>query len=998
MENTLKKESEKIVVFKGKGPKKTDMKFLSEVLSGGYLWAVLSFVFLILSGVVYASNIHAALVFFVFSSVIFVIFSGKNTSFGDVPAVTGLKKEKFYFVVMKIVITILLTVLGMIYIKQGKSFEGLVALIFAVLQVSLIIRPAVNSNPVKSINSDSVDDNSGGFNIKKAVVPVILVLSFAVSLYYFRKNMILPASAFFLLGAILFGFSGKKISAAEGKIPVYVDWAVVILLTLIAFGIRIYKIDQIPPGTSFDEGIGLPVAGQIMNGIKVPLFLSTVVYLVGTMYYSWLAVWAKFAGLTIESARIFSAFAGALNVVFIYMMAKEMFGRRTAVISSLVLAFFYYHVLYSRVAWLWVFTPLLATIAFWAYFKAEKTGRAEFYALSGVFVGLGLYFYNASKMVPFILFVYWCFLFFSNRYRRSLLSNFWMITMLVAAALIVFAPMMQYIYEFPKDYFLRIRGESAVGSWAQFFSPASIKFIVEQNMLVFQMFLTKSSWAGYFNYPLEPLLDRASGFLFLMGIGYSLYHIKKRQYVFILITLYFSLAAAIFSRCTGDPNSQRAVLSILPVAVIISIGAGAFWDIMLSIHGKIMKVAAPVFMAVLFIFSATWYYQIYFEKYPLNDSVRSEFFRIPTRMARYINDSIASGKKVFVSPFFRVQTSMVVYGSAETIDPGIPMINGFYIPGKDIVIMSESIYDEQAGFYGEYFKPVNAVREYDLYSDFSGKYMYRSPDFNKPRLYYVGIEIPAAVIEKAYSVKVTDSEKKESFIKNGEQIPVPSGEAVELRAMLVLPEYDSYSFNVTGLNNAVIYLNGRRAEGAIKSYKGMHELKITGISTGRVFELLWKRAAEPSYSVVGWEFMMSSDKLFGLVASYTVEGKQIYRQLEISPTHRYYYTYPRLNGAPKYDIKWTGKFLAEKTAEYSFDMEAEQNGNILLDGKNVFEITERVKKSRPLKLEKGWHNIEVNYSFTSNSIIFGRPSSLRIMYSLNGSVYSAVPYRLYKPK
>ena len=139
--------------------------------------------------------------------------------------------------------------------------------------------------------------------------------------------------------------------------------------------------------------------------------------------------------------------------------------------------------------------------------------------------------------------------------------------------------------------------------------------------------------------------------------------------------------------------------------------------------------------------------------------------------------------------------------------------------------------------------------------------------------------------------------------------------------MLTLPEYDSYSFNVTGLNNAAVYLNGRRVKGGIKYYKGMHELKITGISTGRVFEILWKRGAEPSYSAIGQDFMIGSDKLFGLIASYYVEGKEIYRQLEISPTHRYYYTYSRLNGAMKYDIKWTGKFLAEKTAEYSFDME-----------------------------------------------------------------------------
>jgi len=102
--------------------------------------------------------------------------------------------------------------------------------------------------------------------------------------------------------------------------------------------------------------------------------------------------------------RLLSAAAGALTIVFVYLIGKRAYNRATGVVAALFLSVEYLHIRFSHLAKPDAAMACLAVIALYYAYKIYEEGKWSNYLLAGAFTGLAISMkYNANFVVLTIL-------------------------------------------------------------------------------------------------------------------------------------------------------------------------------------------------------------------------------------------------------------------------------------------------------------------------------------------------------------------------------------------------------------------------------------------------------------------------------------------------------------------------------------------------------------------------------------------------------------------
>ncbi len=229
---------------------------------------------------------------------------------------------------------------------------------------------------------------------------------------------------------------------------------VLILITLLAFFLRFYRLGQVPPSLEWDEAaIGYDAyavlkTGRDQFGQFLPLTFRSIDDYKPPLY-EYLAVPAiAVFGLNEFAVRFPSAFFGTLAIPLTYLLARELLKNRTlALLSALFLAISPWHLQFSRAAFevnLSVTLLIGAVVSFLLGFK-----RPKLFLLSCFLFGLGFFTYHSARVVFPLLFV-----FLLLNFRKNLPGRRTLITGLTvyAAMLLVFLPMM-----FSQEVQMRLR-------------------------------------------------------------------------------------------------------------------------------------------------------------------------------------------------------------------------------------------------------------------------------------------------------------------------------------------------------------------------------------------------------------------------------------------------------------------------------------------------------------------------------------------------------------
>ena len=393
------------------------------------------------------------------------------------------------------------------------------------------------------------------------------------------------------------------------------DYLPIVFLTILALIIRLYKLDEIPPGNWYDEAINGLDALSILKVKFPPVFFMTEGHPREALFMYLILLNFKIFGVSYITLRLTSVIIGTITIPLCYLFTKEFFDRRTAFLSALILAFLRWHIHFSRTSFRTILTPLFLLLVFYFLKKGIKNKKTIFFIISGICFGLGFHTYLAFRLSIIILVIYLLseikksqietserpldMSFPCKRESRNTLNlpkKSWIpafagmtqylkyskfLSIFILSAFIVFLPLLiDYIIN--PIHFL---GRADEISLFKNGFISGIKEILLNIKNVAMMFAFKGDHVAKHNIPLMPVFEPVAAILFYLGLTISILKIKKStSYVLIVSWFFIMLLATILSY--GSPNMLRTV-SITPVlAIFIAIG-------LLTITDKLKRKFSP---------------------------------------------------------------------------------------------------------------------------------------------------------------------------------------------------------------------------------------------------------------------------------------------------------------------------------------------------------------------------------------------------------------------
>jgi hypothetical protein len=176
------------------------------------------------------------------------------------------------------------------------------------------------------------------------------------------------------------------------------DYAYLGGLILVGLIIGTYRLGQIPSSLMGDEGTFWEIAQSIATGEYKPDFFGFGVYsypIASSIYQSSIL---KLMGITLWSWRFASVFAAIAAVIPTYLLAREMFSRRVAVLASGVMIATPYLIAFERLGYNNTQALLPVALNLYLLYVALKRSSLFYTFSSGVVAGLGFYTYTAARL------------------------------------------------------------------------------------------------------------------------------------------------------------------------------------------------------------------------------------------------------------------------------------------------------------------------------------------------------------------------------------------------------------------------------------------------------------------------------------------------------------------------------------------------------------------------------------------------------------------------
>lgn len=385
----------------------------------------------------------------------------------------------------------------------------------------------------------------------------------------------------------------------------------ILLILLLAFGLRLAALTSLPPGLTHDEANHGREAIGILDGIL--LFYFPLNYGSEPLYSYTVAGFMALLGEGLFALRLVNVLAGTAVIAAAYTWARQAFDRRVGLLTAGLLALSFWPLASSREALRAGLLPLFMTLAvlfFWQLFtgsNAEIQRRREQVESSlhksrtptpapppvsgegitkphlirsltmvsiigfGVCVAATLHIYLAARVVwlLFPLFLLYLLLFHRPRFRRL-----WRPTLagLLLAALLVI-PMFLYLQRYPYaltrlDMLDGPLNELRGGNWQPLLRNASGALLA---------FL----WPGYgdqflaYNIPGRPVFAAVTAVFFLIGLGVSLWRWRRPSFAFLLLWFGMGILPSLITGPTA--NTTRNLAALPAVFMLPAIG---FWAVM----------------------------------------------------------------------------------------------------------------------------------------------------------------------------------------------------------------------------------------------------------------------------------------------------------------------------------------------------------------------------------------------------------------------------------
>jgi hypothetical protein len=380
---------------------------------------------------------------------------------------------------------------------------------------------------------------------------------------------------------------------------------VITAIVIAAFFIRLWDVELHPYSFINDEGqVGSGgeciLQGKCMNFFSLgwaaqpePAFLP---YAISILLF----------GRTAFAVRLVSVIVGTLSVLAVYLLAREVFDKKIAWLSALLLATLPVHVHFSRTGVDNIVDSLTAPLVLWLLFRGVKRGSKLSFLAAGIVAGFCIYTYPGSLLAP--AFGVGALGLLALQTRGFLRAHYRNIIIFILAATVVVTPILGYYATHSTFFLTRLNKEGILQNGGlqhqmQTTGQRADEILLKQFWAASLVFIVTDAPLNFFNSP-QAYLPPVEALIFMFGLAYLLWRIKDARCMVILV--WFWVVVLLGGALTGSPpTSQRILMSMPALVIIIAIGMTKILEAFAHFRQSFVKFAPGILLGFVLLIGYT---------------------------------------------------------------------------------------------------------------------------------------------------------------------------------------------------------------------------------------------------------------------------------------------------------------------------------------------------------------------------------------------------------
>ncbi len=333
-------------------------------------------------------------------------------------------------------------------------------------------------------------------------------------------------------------------------------WILLVLaVSAVIIFFRFYRLDGVPAEPFSDHAEKLLDVYDITQGQTHIFFERNTGREFIQFYWTAMLAYLLKTGLSFISLKIGTALIGLLTLPYIYLLGKELGGKRVALFALILAGVAYWPNTVSRIGLRFPLYPMFVAPVLFYLMRGLRTQKRNDFILAGLFLGLGLHGYSPFRFVPFVVVaaVGLYLLHKPSQGRRK--QVFMMLAIVAVTSFLVFLPLFRYAIEHPD--MISERSLTRLTN-AEHPLPAPIWLIFASNTFkAMLMFFWDNGSTWVHSVPGRPALDIAAGVLFAFGyVLVFVRYLRQRRWqdIFLIVSVPLLLMPSILALAFPDEN------------------------------------------------------------------------------------------------------------------------------------------------------------------------------------------------------------------------------------------------------------------------------------------------------------------------------------------------------------------------------------------------------------------------------------------------------------
>lgn len=420
----------------------------------------------------------------------------------------------------------------------------------------------------------------------------------------------------------------------------FINFGLFLLILLLAFVLRFYKLGEIPTGLYRDEtAIGynaysILTTGKDEYGRKLPLYFQSFGDYKLPVYIYSTVVSVKLFGLNAFAVRFPSALFGFLTVIVFYFLVKELTkDENFSLLSTFIFSITPWTIHYNRATYevsMSLFLYLLGTLfLIWAF---RKKLPAAFFIGTLCFI-VTLYSYNLTRLLSPVLY-FGTLLLFRKEFKNinklelmpTLITSFVLLIpfaltfgqnggvssasgTLLSSSAVVKAPLVEfrsYMITLPQSFITIFFNSNFQLLWQYLQNIAtylSVTFFFISGATQGNQGIGNVGQFYLFELP-----------LFILGISMLF---KENKFIKSLMFFWVGATILIASFTRDVPHGTRSFFLIFPMVFIICLGLKRVISWISKINTSYIKISAYAILLIIFTYNIVYYLSSYFVRFPV---------------------------------------------------------------------------------------------------------------------------------------------------------------------------------------------------------------------------------------------------------------------------------------------------------------------------------------------------------------------------------------------